>query len=132
MSIRLNRERKVLFMDEAGAATAAGNPAHCCQTMTDALTNDCEIHADEPFECADMLFSYSDKFDEYGLIVHDGGSAVILIDFCPFCGTRLPSSRRDDWFDEVEALGFSDFDDPAIPTKYATSAWRLDNLKKTD
>ncbi|WP_425349106.1 DUF6980 family protein, partial [Methylobrevis pamukkalensis] len=46
--------------------------------------------------------------------------------FCPFCGTKLPLSRRDDWIDEIEALGFTDFDDPAIPMKYASSAWRLD------
>lgn len=47
-----------------------------------------------PFECADNLIYYSHTFDEYGLIIHDGGSSFITIDFCPFCGTKLPESKR--------------------------------------
>jgi hypothetical protein len=26
----------------------------------------------------------------YGLIVHDGGSSVVEIGFCPWCGSKLP------------------------------------------
>jgi len=30
------------------------------------------------------------------------------ISFCPFCGTKLPASKRDRWFDELEKLGFDE------------------------
>jgi hypothetical protein len=71
----------------------------------------------------DALVSYSPKFNEYGLIIHDGGSSVVLVSFCPWCGTRLPDSLRERWFSELEALGF---DDPAvqeIPEKFTSEEW---------
>jgi hypothetical protein len=53
----------------------------------------CETHPDV-FDCPDNLIYYSAKFDEYGIIIHDGGSSFIVISFCPWCGTKLPESRR--------------------------------------
>jgi hypothetical protein len=55
----------------------------------------CEQHSDA-FECADNLIYYSKKFNEYGLIIHDGGSSYAVINFCPFCGEKLPESKRKD------------------------------------
>jgi len=83
----------------------------------------CDEHND-PFSCPDYVIIYSEKFDEYGLIIHDGGPSSYGIDFCPFCGTKLPESKRDLWYDELEALGFEDpNDDESIPTKYKSGAW---------
>ena len=51
-----------------------------------------------------------------------GGSSVINIRFCPWCGSRLPDSRRDEWFDRVEELGV----DPwgyDVPEEYMSDAW---------
>jgi hypothetical protein len=82
----------------------------------------CPQHSSS-FECPDALVSYGQKFNEYGLIVHDGGTSSIAISFCPWCGSALPQSLRERWFTELEALGF---DDPAaqdIPEKYKTDAW---------
>jgi len=62
-------------------------------------------------------------FNEYGLIVHDGGSSSITIEFCPWCGTQLPESLRDRWFDELEALGFDNPFEQDIPKKYKTNEW---------
>lgn len=53
----------------------------------------CEDHKN-PFECPDFVISYSDKVDDYGLIIHDGGSSKYLISFCPFCGTKLSKQKR--------------------------------------
>jgi hypothetical protein len=44
-----------------------------------------------PFECPDALVNYSEQGKDYGLIIHDGGSSVISIAFCPWCGAKLPS-----------------------------------------
>jgi hypothetical protein len=92
----------------------------CCTAMEDALDFDCEQHAD-PFECPDSLVTYNEVFDEYGLIVHDGGASYVLIGFCPWCGNELPESQRDRWFDETEAKGFTD---ETLPAEYRTGAWR--------
>jgi Domain of unknown function (DUF6980) len=94
---------------------------HCCASMVDALHFECEQHAD-PFACADALVVYNEIMDEYGLIIHDGTASYVLIDCCPWCGTRLPQSARDTWFDKVDALDLAEGVSP--PKRFLTSAWR--------
>jgi hypothetical protein len=95
---------------------------HCCDTMSEMLAFTCNQHSD-PFDCPDCLVRYIPKFDEYSLIIHDGGSSSVSIGFCPWCGARLPDSKRDRWFDELEALGFDDPKDLEIPERYRSDAW---------
>jgi hypothetical protein len=38
---------------------------------------------------------YVEKFGEYGIPVLDGGTSYIILDFCPWCGAKLPISKRD-------------------------------------
>ena len=57
------------------------------------LTLNCGDHKDE-YSCPDVLIDYSEKFDEYGLIIHDGGTSSVEISYCPFCGAKLPESKR--------------------------------------
>lgn len=64
---------------------------HCCDQMQQQLLHLCDEHTD-PFECPDQLISYNAKFNEYGLIIHDGGTSSISIGYCPWCGTQLPVS----------------------------------------
>jgi hypothetical protein len=66
---------------------------HCCGRMEEALRFDCSQHADV-FECPDSLVYYSGRSNEYGLIVHDGGTSYIVIRHCPWCGATLPESKR--------------------------------------
>lgn len=73
---------------------------HCCTMMTDNVNHRCDMHPD-PADCPDHLIYYSPRFDEYGILVHDGGSSMVGIQYCPWCGTRLPASQRDRWFDEL-------------------------------
>lgn len=87
---------------------------HCCQEMERAITLDCEQHKDI-YSCPDVLVQYIPKFDEYGILIHDGGSAAIGIKFCPWCGITLPESKRDEWFDALEELGFNDPAEQDIP-----------------
>lgn len=93
--------------------------------MQAALTNVCDEHADNAFACPDMLMAYSAAFNEYGVIVHDGGPSMVVIGHCPFCGATLPESRRDAWFEALEAQGIDDpFEDAgAIPEPYRSAAW---------
>lgn len=94
---------------------------HCCASMVDALRFECEEHSD-PFACADALIVYNEIMNEYGLIIHDGTASYLLIDCCPWCGTRLPASARDQWFDEVDALDLGDGVPP--PAQFLSGAWR--------
>ena len=95
---------------------------HCCRRMADHLDQRCEMHSD-PYDCPDQLIAYTPKFDEYGLIVHDGGSSMISIQFCPWCGTKLPESKFDRWLAELKALGFDDPFAQEIPEAYKSDAW---------
>ncbi len=90
--------------------------------MKDRLTLNCEEHTDA-FECPDVLIKYVPKFDEYGLIIHDGGNSVISILYCPWCSIKLPESKSDIWFDKLEELGFEDPSEQDIPIEFNSEAW---------
>jgi hypothetical protein len=60
---------------------------HCCDRMDYDLNQKCDVHKTRD-ECPDALITVGRG--GYGLIVHDGGSSFIRINFCPWCGARLP------------------------------------------
>ncbi|MFI7043936.1 DUF6980 family protein [Streptosporangium sandarakinum] len=90
---------------------------HCCESMIRQVTWHCDDHED-PFDCPDALVWFGSTFQEYGLIIHDGGTSAIGIAFCPWCGSRLPESQRDHWFEEPEQRGIDPQEDE-IPAEYA-------------
>ena len=48
------------------------------------LSTVCEQHANR-FDCPNALVgAFSDG--ELGLIIHDGGSSMVVIEYCPWCG----------------------------------------------
>lgn len=57
--------------------------AHCCEMMRYYIDHE------------DRVIYYWARFDEYLVPVHDGGSSGIQMTFCPWCGVRLPVSKRD-------------------------------------
>ncbi|MFF7452809.1 DUF6980 family protein [Kitasatospora sp. NPDC008115] len=97
---------------------------HCCESMTEQLNQHCGRH-DDPFDCPDTLMHFSAGFREYGPIVHDGSTAVIGIAFCPWCGRRLPESRRDRWFEELERRGIDPWEDE-VPAEFEDGTWLAD------
>ena len=71
----------------------------------------------------DALIHYDARFDEFGLPIHDGmRMACANIAFCPWCGARLPDSKREAWFDALEALGLDPSKDD-IPEAYTCDQW---------
>jgi len=70
---------------------------------------------------------YSPRFREYGIPVAYGKgesvSSYILIEHCPWCGRRLPASKREQWFEELEKQGYESPLSEEIPERYLTSAW---------
>lgn len=65
--------------------------------------------------------TYYPRFREYGIWILDGGTSVLTIEFCPFCGLGLPPSTRDQWFDSLEALGLELEDD--LPDEMRSDQW---------
>jgi hypothetical protein len=63
--------------------------------------------------------------------IRDGGSSGIVIRFCPWCGVRLPESKRDRWHAEIESLGLNP-DDDALPDRYATGQWYRQRTSEGD
>ena len=90
--------------------------------MREQISFGCDAHPDLA-DCPDALVAYSARFDDYGLRIHDGGGAVVSISHCPWCGARLPRSRRAEWFRRLEELGFEDPLSQEVPADYMTSRW---------
>ena len=64
---------------------------HCCERFELDQTTVCDLHGDRA-ACADAMIL--EVRGGYGLPVRDGkdgyASSVISIEFCPFCGAKLP------------------------------------------
>lgn len=86
------------------------NTLHCCEDMETFITSN------------ELAVIYNNKFREYGIRYTDGGTSYQIINYCPWCGKKLPESLRDKWFDEIESQGF-DPDDPNLPKKYLSDEW---------
>jgi hypothetical protein len=66
----------------------------CCEMMRVQATSECDMH--DRFECPDAVltrFVNSDGAVWFGIPVHDGGGSAVSISCCPWCGTRLTSSK---------------------------------------
>ena len=123
MATELYRDYRVLWLQPINDGRFVGSgQLHCCDDLRRAVAYACAEHPD-PFECGDYLIAYNEITDEYGLPIKDGGGSVLLIKHCPFCGTALPDSKADRWFDAVEALGLAHPLDDQIPPAYKTDAW---------
>jgi hypothetical protein len=62
--------------------------------MDQDLNQKCNQHKNR-YDCPDALIAVNRG--EYGLIIHDGGPSYIVINFCPWCGTKYQPTRRSRW-----------------------------------
>jgi hypothetical protein len=60
-----------------------------CAHIAAHATHRCEQHPD-PQDCPDVLVRRLPGSDLYGIPIRDGGSAVSVIRYCPWCGTAMP------------------------------------------
>lgn len=83
---------------------------HCCDEMTFHL------------EAAELHLSYDSRYREYGIEYRsEYGGGIQILSNCPWCGTQLPASLRDAWFDELERLGLEPEDE--LPAPLRSDAW---------
>jgi hypothetical protein len=53
------------------------------------VESQCDLHAERQ-DCPDALIDFYPASKAYGIMIHDGGSSMIKIAYCPWCGIRLP------------------------------------------
>jgi hypothetical protein len=70
----------------------------------------------------DVFIVYIPKFREYGIRILDGGTSFKIMEFCPWCGIRLPASLRDMWFAQLDHLGLEP-ESKSLPLHFRTDAW---------
>jgi len=85
-------------VNRSEVAQRSGDTVHCCGEIA--------ANVDEDEE---RIVLYFERFREYLVPVRDTGTSGILMRFCPWCGTRLPESIRDEVLDrEDRARGLTD------------------------
>jgi hypothetical protein len=70
----------------------------------------------------DKRIYWSSIFDEYGLICQPSAE-ILQVKHCPFCGTKLPQSRRNAWVERLEMEGWNTWGDP-IPSELLSPDWK--------
>lgn len=96
---------------------------HCCEQM--------EAHLQD----ASVPIGYAPAFREYGLNIEK--SRKQGIDYCPWCGTKLPESLRDLWFETLEGVMGEAIYDIAfdsnrfgeIPKKFQSEEWWANDVE---
>lgn len=83
----------------------------CCKELVKRVQDD------------ETAIDYYNEFREFGIKVLDGGTAHIKIDYCPWCGTELPSKLRHRWFEELEKLGIDEPSEQEYPEEFNTEEW---------
>ncbi len=64
---------------------------------------------------------YFPKYREYNLTLINS-NAVQGINFCPWCGKKLPKDLRDIYYDILESE-YSNLDDENIPAEFHNEEW---------
>jgi hypothetical protein len=65
-----------------------------CVHIANQFTWHCEMHPNLE-DCLDVLIIHNQRFDEYAIAHRHGDASVTTIQYCPWCGVRLPDSKRD-------------------------------------
>jgi hypothetical protein len=63
------------------------NQSFCCKTMADKIEESLDAKGEIKYHDADVVINK--QAGKYGLPVHDGGTSIIEISHCPWCGTKL-------------------------------------------
>ncbi|KWW97981.1 hypothetical protein TH66_21815 [Carbonactinospora thermoautotrophica] len=86
---------------------------HCCSQMAYAVSED------------DLPVRYKPKTREWG-IDYLGGPSYYLLEYCPWCGKKLPSDLTEEWYRRVEQLGHEDpwlVEDEDLPEALRSDRW---------
>jgi hypothetical protein len=83
---------------------------HCC--------DDLKAH----LAANEVAITYSAKLREFGIRYLDGTSSVQTIQFCPWCGSSLPTSLCHDWFSALEEKNIDPWGS-SVPEEFLSDTW---------
>lgn len=104
-----------------GRVRLRSNAPYEVADMVDKTLEFCCSQMASHIETGDLHIHFYPKFREFGIGYADDGLSIQIINYCPWCGSALPSSLRNDWFDELDSLGIDP--DGDVPSAYLTDAW---------
>ncbi len=93
-----------------------------CIHMAYHATFACEEHPNLS-ECSKAAIIYNPRFDEYHIGPRGGTGDELRMANCPWCGTMLPESKRDLWFERLEQMGIDPLQEE-VPEEFNSAAWR--------
>ena len=64
-----------------------------CVHIADRVTQKLDSPLEDPFDDADVVIWQFESSGEYGIPIRDGGSSIIVIHYCPWCGVPLYADR---------------------------------------
>jgi hypothetical protein len=92
---------------------------HCCLDMASAIAHPIETLHQGPNRVLDWIACW----DEYRFPMSYDGYSATPIRHCPWCGHRLPDSKRSLWYERLESLGYSDPGNEDLPDEFGTDEW---------
>ncbi len=66
---------------------------------------------------------YYDPCDRSYYIESENKKSVYVIEYCPWCGTKLPTYLGGVMVDYILEAGYEGFDDPNLPEEFKTDEW---------
>jgi len=84
-------------------------PDCCCSDMEEAVKD------------SEHPLYYSGAYQEFGMQLA-GQFEYSVLNYCNWCGIKLPESRRDEWFEKLEQQGIEPWEHD-IPIHFLSSAW---------
>jgi hypothetical protein len=108
------------FLDDpkgTGKYRSREKPAHLCRNLSDAM------------EDIRVMICYIPWTREYGIrrlavdrLKDEHPVRMVKIDFCPWCGEKLPDSLKQEWQRQIAIAGHSPNDED-LPGKFLTDTW---------
>lgn len=95
---------------------------HCCSKMKDAVESVCDEHTDRSIVRMRWSAIPRSLMSMASSCTH-GGSSIVAVEFCPWCGAKLPESKRDRWFEELQRLGFRAPLEEEVPEIFRDARW---------
>lgn len=65
----------------------------CCITMAEKILDGIKENGQDEYDNPDVIIRKWEN-GTYGIPIHDGGSSMVQIVYCPWCGTELKKASR--------------------------------------
>lgn len=92
---------------------------HCCLDMAWFVSEPVEWESQGP----NPVILWIREWNEYRIDISHRGNSSTPIAFCPWYGTKLPDSRRDEWHRTLVAMGYEDPCNDDLPEAFTSDKW---------